>query len=309
MANSNQTQDYFNGLIAKAASSDKFLEFLDGMVFAYEKDYGMIQGAVGKDHAANSGIRVVITNYTGGKVTDKASALVPTWVFDQIREVCLRNTGEISLGKGEITETMTAAVRHFGGFRTVVSEAKSGLAAVVTGKETSTILAIGRALKAALFKLNGVTEENQADLSVQAITDVKVPVGTTYSYQQVRVNTSSAGQSGLVPCNTLSIQRRVSGKDASGRETVYKLPWFINISNFNARPKTHSNGTISYDASTVENRKDCSFSLSNDDMFRCVYAIEHFVAQWERANLQHFVEGMNKTRLRREEHFNNVTNN
>ena len=45
MAN-DSTQEYYSGLIAQVASKDKFLEFTDAMVPAYEKDYGMIQGAV-----------------------------------------------------------------------------------------------------------------------------------------------------------------------------------------------------------------------------------------------------------------------
>ena len=301
MAN-DSIQEYYSGLIAQVASKDKFLEFTDAMVPAYEKDYGMIQGAVGKDHAANSGIRVSIISYGEGKTKGRVSALVPTWVFEQIKDNCLKNCGEIILPQGDAVKLVNGGIRAFHAFRTLLSEAKSGLVDVVTGKENDVLIALGKALRSAQFKVYGLTETNTPDKTILQYSTLAVPFAVDYKYHQVRVNSSIASSNGTVPCNILTISRRSIGKDLDGNDKVYNQPWCVNISSFFAVPVNHSTGTVSYDAATVDNRNDGNFYLSNEDMFRCAYAIEHFVSQWERANIDNFMKGMEETAKRRKEY-------
>lgn len=301
-------QDFYTGMIAQVANADKFLEFLDGMVPAFEKDYGMIQGAIGKDHAANSGIRIVITDHSGGKVTGKATALVPTWVFDQIRDSCLKNTGTPVLSGGVFADLASSLSRFLAGFKVLLKEIKGAIAKIIEKKEEQPLAAVGKAVRTALYKTGGFNEDKTIDLTAQNFEGAPLGVNVDYCYRQVRVNPAAKAADGTVSCSNLTICRMTAGKDAAGNGVVYKLPWKVSISNFSAKPNRHQNGTVSYDPKTVVRGTDCSFSLSNDDMFRCAYAVEHFVSQWERANLGGFIAGLNETQRRREEHLSSLAN-
>ena len=62
-----------------------------------------------------------------------------------------------------------------------------------------------------------------------------------------------------------------------------KSPWSVNISNFEAAPNEQKNGTTSYRSNTKRNEVNLFVQVSDDDMWRCCYAVSHFITAWEMA--------------------------
>lgn len=298
---------FYTGLIAQVASQDKFLEFMDGMTVAYPVDYAMLQGAVGNSHAPNSGIRVSISSHSEGSANAHVSALVPTYVFDQIKQVCISNLGSTDVRGDELVSAVNGIGRIYLGLNILLKEAKNAMAGAVTGNADSgtLTLALGKAIKKALLKLNGVTEDKTKDDSVPLYKKLSINSQSDYKYSQVRVKNSKGGADAHVPCNTLSIKRAAFITDSQGKEVEMRQPWSVCISKFEAKPKVHSNGTVSYDAASVRNKQSLSFMLSDDDMYRVAYSVEHFVAQWERAHLSEFMDGEAQTKFAKGEFFKN----
>ena len=62
-----------------------------------------------------------------------------------------------------------------------------------------------------------------------------------------------------------------------------KSPWIVSISNFEAFPNQQKNGTTSYQSSSKRNETSLFIQVSDDDMWRCLYAVSHFISVWEMA--------------------------
>ncbi len=314
-------EKYVSGMIAQVASTGKFLEFLDGLVPAYKAHYAMLQGAVGREYAPNSGIRISITDYSQEKSVAK-NVLVPCYVFDEIGSVCLKNTGTLALHEGQVTQAVNSAfqteeaVGRLGKtMGVIVNESLGALAAIVKnapvlkegekassgeGKDASNqeekngnAVKFGKALKTVREKMA------EMKLSSSDVKILQVPFGVDYSYSQVRVFADKTGPDGLCPCNTLTITRKsvMTGKDGKpligqdGNPVIMKKPWSITIQTFDAKPVKHENGTVSYSGATAKNKVNLTFSASDAEMHKAVWSVNHFITQWERAQLGSFIEG------------------
>ena len=99
-----------------------------------------------------------------------------------------------------------------------------------------------------------------------------------YSYHQDRVNPHKQSKGGFYHVSSCSIQRNPE-KDGQPN----KWPWAVNISNFEAKPIEHNNGTISYQPDTKRNETKLFIGFSDDDMWRAAYSCQHFIAAWEQA--------------------------
>lgn len=288
----------YNGLIAQAASKGKFLEFVDGMVPAFERHYAMIQGAIGTEYATNSGIRMVITDYSDKNSSQVANVLVPTYVFSDIEEICRKNTGTMVITGGRAVDAYNSIRNTHTGMSFLVNKLKTGLGTIITGKEKEPLMPIGSALKIADKIFRGIDPTNN-ELPAETI---EILTATNWHWDMTRVIPAKPNPNGKVPCKMASIAREEFGKGVNGQTEKNKLPWFITVSNFDAMPKEHQNGTVSYLPQTVENKVELSFRLNDDTMMRCVYAVQHFVSQWERANLGPFINGMNERHSRAEQY-------
>ena len=100
-----------------------------------------------------------------------------------------------------------------------------------------------------------------------------------FSYRQERVNPYSRSNDGYVRVSVVSIQR----KQFNAKNEVMKSPWSVNISNFEAAPNEQKNGTTSYRSNTKRNEVNLFIQVSDDDMWRCCYAVSHFITAWEMA--------------------------
>ena len=96
---------------------------------------------------------------------------------------------------------------------------------------------------------------------------------------QERVNPYSKTNDGFVRVSVVSIQR----KQFNAKNEIMKSPWSVNISNFEAAPNEQKNGTTSYKSNTKRNEGNLFIQVSDDDMWRCCYAVSHFISAWEMA--------------------------
>ena len=289
-----ESQDFYNGLIANVGGKQKFLEFMDGMVLPYEQHYGMLQGYIGNKYAPNSGIRTVISEYDdNNRTTGTGCVLLPTYLFREMGHICLRNSEETLL-TGQMPKLIDQQNRFVHSAATLLSETKTAIASALSGGDKPLPL-IGKAVKLAQYRLLGLQEDGKTRRD-DGFSRIQVEKGVDFSYKQERVHTTRIAANGKCHCCTAEIQRRSFIGDSKSR-----LPWQIKIVSFDARPVKGPTGSDSYDPSTISNREEHSFRLNDQDMFRCCYAVEHFVEQWERANLDSFIRGMNETARRRDE--------
>ena len=93
------------------------------------------------------------------------------------------------------------------------------------------------------------------------------------------MNTYYKSNDGFVKVSVLSIQR----KQFNSKNEVMKSPWIVSISNFEAFPNQQKNGTTSYQNNTKRNEINLFIQVSDDDMWRCLYAVSHFISVWEMA--------------------------
>lgn len=139
-----------------------------------------------------------------------------------------------------------------------------------------------------LLKMNPDQIPNVAD--VQSFVD--------YDYQQTHVNTYRMNQqTGVCPVSTLHIWRAGRMQDGS----VAKLPWKVNIQEFYARQKPGA--LTAFDPNTVTDKKEVWIQVSDDDMFRCAYKVEHFVSLWETAIGSAYVQYADAERERQKQQY------
>lgn len=88
--------DKRSDIIVKAAARGKFLDFRNALVPPLDKDYAMMHGCGGADHAPRSGIRLLLTDYSAGAgKSTVVSANVGPEFAPYVLSVCQRNVGEI----------------------------------------------------------------------------------------------------------------------------------------------------------------------------------------------------------------------
>lgn len=261
----NGTVDRIYGTIAKAASKNKFLDFRNALTLAYLEDYANIQGIGGNKHAPTSGIKLLIQDNSNG--SQKAQAIIPCFLIDKMLEVCRRNAVDMEF------DGTTVAFQVDRIYKTVfelVKGVKSACGHIIEqkGHPKGPLADFGTAAREA--------ESVYTDFQRFPMTACGKPYAD-FSYRQERVNPYSKTNDGFVRVSVLSIQR----KQFNARNEAMKSPWSVNISNFEAAPNEQKNGTTSYRSNTKRNEVNLFIQVSDDDMWRCCYAVSHFISVWE----------------------------
>ena len=259
--------DRIYGTIAKAASKNKFLDFRNALTLAFLEDYANLQGIGGGKHAPTSGIKLLIQDNSNG--SQKAQAIVPCFLIDKMLEVCRRNAVDLEY---DGTTVAFQVDRIYKSFFELVKGVKS---------------ACGRILKQSGHPKGPLADFGNAARGAETVyTDYQKFPATAYgkpyadfSYRQERVNPYSRSNDGFVRVSVISIQR----KQFNAKNEVMKSPWSVNISNFEAAPNEQKNGTTSYRSNTKRNEVNLFIQISDDDMWRCCYAVSHFITAWEMA--------------------------
>lgn len=285
-------KEYFSNTIVRIAGKNKFLEFKDGMTPAYTKHYAMLQGAIGKEYATNSGIQVEITDYTEKDNTKQKSVLVPCYVFEEIKDVCLKNNGSMTISSPEIVEMMNLGNRFYRSYNGILKEMMTSIGSIIKNKPKEPLAEVGKALKVAFFRMNGKNDNGEAS-DAKSLSVVSFPFDVDWEYAQTRVNSSYPNPDGTCACSTLSIKRLAYNRKSDGTVEKNGNPWFVTLSKFTAFPRELPNGTVVYDShKPIRDKVDLNFRTTDEEMMRGVYAVEHFIGQWERANLASFIEGL-----------------
>lgn len=266
-------------VICKVGGKDKFFDFRSALVPAKSEDYAMLHGCGGSKHAPKSGIRMCITDYSAG-TGDKSlfvQANIPIHIADAMLQVCRYN-----------------AVQHVDGV-SALAPAVNTIADMVRKLQVCLFTGISRCVTACGNIVNGKAHEkgNVAEFG-QAILGAKKaatqpsglqPVAVEpsygeYNYHQERVNTHKADpKDGFVAVSIVDITRKQNTEKGEAK----RYPWTVKIKNMWAAPVTHQNGTTSYSSSNVRDAVECFVQVSDDDMYRCCLAVEHFVSVWENA--------------------------
>lgn len=257
--------DRIYGTIAKAASKNKFLDFRNAMTLAYLEDYANLQGIGGGKHAPTSGIKLLIQDNSSG--SQKAQAIVPCYLIDKMLEICRRNAADL-----EYDGTIVAyqVDRLYKSVFELVKGVKSACGRIIKqkGHPNGPLADFGNAAREA--------ETVYTDYQKYPAPAVGKPYAD-FSYRQERVNPYSRSNDGFVRVSVISIQR----KQFNAKNEQMKLPWTVNISNFEAAPNEQQNGTTSYRGNTKRNEVSLFIQVSDDDMWRCCYAVSHFISAWE----------------------------
>lgn len=297
-----ESGEYYNGLIVNVGGKDRFLEFLDGMKEPFPKDYAMLQGAIGAKYAGNAGIRMSITEYGGAdnKLTGSGSALIPTHIFSEIDEVCLKNLSR-PVVSDELRLSAVRLSRLHEGVKTLADEGVKAAAEIVKGSEPSVPKAIGKVLKLANYALHGYEADGRTPAPSPAI--LSPILGYDYEYFQTRIHSEQRRADGACHIVSASIKRQSTMPNSkTGRPDLAKSPWLMSVVTFYAIPSNTATGGESYNPGTVRDRSEVTFRATDRDMHRCAEAVGRFIREWDASILSLFIKGREETEYRKSEY-------
>lgn len=235
------------------SAPNKFLHFTSKLVKAYPKDYAMIHGCGGQDHAPNSTIGLQLCDYSNGKgksITVKAN-----------------------LDAEEIPFFFQAALN------------------ARLGQLQPKVVRNDAALVAAQQKLNLLTKRNllpdgNIPISPNELTDLLNDLASVnppscesgyegFPYCQEK-NDCRKETDGYIPVTKLFINYSpvYQGK-------VNNYPWYICIENFWAPTVRNGNGIVSHDSSKARDKKYVSINVSQRDFLAAMTRINGFIREWE----------------------------
>lgn len=278
--------DRIYGAIAKAAAKDKFLDFRNALTLAFLEDYGNIQGTGGANHAPVSGIRLLIQDNSNGQ-SKNADAILPCFMIDKILEVCKANiAAPVDESRRKATEKATVfngvsnaievSSRLYLAMHQFVSNFMMSCANIVKGRgnQNGPYAEFGGSFKKTIAALQTPTQTNTFPANNPYM---------DYSYHQDRVYADKRHRndpSYLASVTLMDITRKQFKQD--GQISTY--PWTVSINKFKAPPIYHKNGTTAYDAKAQKADEVSVFiQVSDSDMWKCCYTVQHFISVWEMA--------------------------
>ena len=284
--------DYVSDLISQIWGKDKCLEAFSSLTVADPKDYAMLQGCGGKDHANRSGITIVLTDNTpaavahnGGKAA-KVRATVPTGQFTIAKNIAEFNIGNTWIDTCALATEMSVfpgkATAAFDFLLEIIRNTGEALGDVLSGKVKTAgqTQALFNRVKAVYVKGSKFRELN---FTAKAGTRLELPVYRDWEYTQTRVHSYDRTPDGRVGCAVLSITRK-QYQEINGAESRQMKPWTISVSQFRAMPSVQKNGTVSYVSGSKANEMSAWVKLDDGQMLEFCHRIERFEEIWEIAN-------------------------
>lgn len=307
MDNQSPQQQMVSDTIAQAATKGKFLDFRNNLALAIPEDYAMIHGAGGRKHGMKSTIKLLITDYSAGRGNSKVvQANVSPELISYLLEVCKMN---VTAGTSPAPKTQTCAdAVHalLGGTEIPLPPGQGEPGAKYVAAPVDALMALPgmegfagdnrqamdvyKRLQTASLGLPPDANTGAQYVAVPiggleallAAVDIKpqqptMAGGTNYTYRQERVNVYKKAGDGMVPVSVLTITREGTRKNGE----ISRLPWTVKIQNFVARPVQQPNQTTSYNYASRQQQVEAFVSLSDYDMYRCLYRVSRFVEIWE----------------------------
>lgn len=299
MANDPKQTYAVSDTIAQAAARGKFLDFRNNLVLAKQEDYAMLHGIGGSKHAVKSTIKLVLTDYGAGqgKSTTVSTNVTPE-LIPFLMEVCKAAITACSDGAPQQTgpsplyrmvKELLSSTDLGDGFLAIPKATMQSLSSM-EGFDATASAAFANLRKASKAlppdantgaEFVGVPKDGLNGLltAVAPKTEATAPAvgGPKFAHKQERVNVYKE-ENGLVPVSTLLITREGVRKNGE----VSRLPWMVKIQNFWAKPlHNQDRGTTAYDGKTVTRSTEAFISMSDFDMYRCLYRVCRFVEVWE----------------------------
>lgn len=294
------SQDGPSDIIVKAAAKNKFLDFRNNLILADKKDFAMIHGIGGAQHASRSTIKCLITDYSVKPSVVVAANIGPEFPA-YVLELCKRNVGlsgatAAGPNKRETLASQLTAVASLPPLGTdyvpqnlanqpcvaMTSTFLQDLESEASVSEVKALLDLAKQVPALPSDGSGNVFIPLPVAMIQSIiTSFSAGSGSPkggedFQYRQERVNSYRKEANGLCPVNILTINR--VGIRKTGE--VSKLPWTVKIENFKA-PAVERGSMTSYNSRGIVEKKEAFVSLSDYDMFRCMYRVERFIELWE----------------------------
>ena len=270
------------GIIAKTNGRNKVIDFRDGLVLATPKDYAMIHGKGGKNHAPTSVIKIAICDYsggTGGNSTTLFANIAPE-ICEQIFEVCKRNVGQTVVDNNlPIFQEIRAADKKLLKTADMNFNTLNNILSILNRIEQTETVPGLKVLASGLAKLLGKTK---AKVMEDAGDPLRPPCmlmasHADFVYSQDRVHAQKKNSQGYAPLQRLNIFHNTYRKDGQ----MGNYPWTIKITNAMAKVKVQGNGATVYDASTMKDIKEVFIQVSDADMFRMLSRVNSFIRVWE----------------------------
>lgn len=298
--------DFYNGdIIAKVNGKDKVIDFRDRLNPATPNNYSNIHnpGGGGVD-GYPSLIKVVLCDFsqgTGANSTtvevniDPATALL-------LHEVAGRCLGGITLPPQHAfsiaAANTTATATLLSGLSNGVGQAISGVVDYLNDKNAG---ALATKLAASMDTLRKAITKKK-EVMPQSVT---IPCGLSYTYSQDKVNVHRKDADGYSPVSRLVITHapfRTKRENRNGTwvqvETgeVSTYPWYIKITNGEAKTTTDSKGATTFDSKSMKNVKEAFINVSDEDMYKALTKVTRFINVWENAMCIPVVLGGEKQR-------------
>lgn len=230
-----------------------------------------------------SGIRLVLSetvNNESGGYKNEVTAVIPTWVFDQAKTVCQRSIGQpVYPNTGDVAAAILSQKKLYTAVHTLLNSLTRGLYEVCTQGDNLAV-AVDTSVKDALESVSAEEGKSQTANFLNA-GDAVQKSEVIYGYKTTQ---KMATTSNLTMFAKTTIQRLT----CSGQNR----PWTITIRNFHAVAQ-NNNGTPGYVKDSVEQDHSIAISISDNEMYRLAYTVEHFVSQWERSTLNTFIQSRN----------------
>lgn len=274
-----------NTIIAKTNAKGKVIDFRDGLSLANQEDYAMMHGVGGEKHARTSVIKLTICDYTAGtgELSKTVSANISPATCEKLFEVCKRNIGTLIIDnnlaplveqrdsnrkQNKIADMQFEVLQHILKLAKAISN--SAKQNHMPGVEVITDSLIAMFTKSKEHVLSQEDSPRPAALEVPCHCDI--------NYVQDRVHSSKAGADGYAPVQRLTITHNTYRQD--GKLSMY--PWMVKVVNGNARVKVSDIGATTFDPKTIRDTTEAFIVISDDDMFRCMNSVRHYIDVWEK---------------------------
>lgn len=247
-----------SGFFAK----NKAFDFADNLTVAKEYDARNIFGVGGKEtvngekraHNPPATIKCSLSDFRGNETVFVQHNLDIS-VFPLLEEVIKKNVGETAMN-GELA-----------------SYIENLYCEVLNTKMTSstTLSAIAGEKKDGLAPCEAFSTGGQ-------VMPISAGLFTDWEYSSTKVNSYRKGADGFVPVSDMTIRRQqyIRSRDGNGWESK-KLPWHIEIVEFEAQMKTEANGTTPYMHGTERNKKFASIDTDDNTLFEAVWLVNQFI--------------------------------
>lgn len=275
-----------NTIIAKTNGKDKVIDFRDCLNLANQDDYAMLHGIGGKEHARTSVIKLTICDYTAGKgeLSKTVSANISPATCEKLFEVCKRNIGTLIIDnnlppfveqRDHNKKQNKIADMHFEVLQHILMLAKA-ISKSAKEKQVPGVGVIADSLISMFTKSKEHVLAQEENNPIPA--SLEIPCHCDINYVQDRVHSSKTGADGYAPVQRLTISHRTYRQD--GKPSMY--PWTVKVVNGNAFVKVSDIGATTFDSKSLRDTTEAFIVISDDDMFRCMNSVLHYIDVWEK---------------------------